>query len=190
MPRMPVLLIIMSFALACADPHGATDVLNAGADGSGGGHRSSATMQFGRDNVGSPFPAPTGHDASYHAIDNISPQNVNIAAGGTVTFNMGTFHQVAIYAPGTVPADIDVTSTVDLFVPSPPAPAPDLVVAIPGFIIDDPANRIATSPFSFFGPMTWTSPPGTFDQPGRYLVICTVVPHFVSAKMYAWVTVR
>jgi hypothetical protein len=38
--------------------------------------------------------------------------------------------------------------------------------------------------------MSWTSPAGTFDQPGTYLVICAIVPHFVEAKMYAWVVVK
>jgi hypothetical protein len=38
--------------------------------------------------------------------------------------------------------------------------------------------------------MSWTSPAGTFDEPGKYLIVCTVVPHFTLAKMYAWVVVR
>ncbi|CAN5840699.1 hypothetical protein BH23GEM9_BH23GEM9_03540 [soil metagenome] len=188
MKRMTALLLAAAIGFGCAETQVPTDAA-AGSD-EGGNRQLEATMQFGRDQVGSPFPPPSGHDRSFHAIDNIVPQNVNIGAGGTVTFNMGTFHKVAIYAPGTVPADIDISLTAHLFLPSPPAPAPDLIVVIPNFLIDDPTNRIAVSPMSFFGPMTWTSPPGTFAQPGRYLVICQVVPHFVEANMYAWVTVR
>ena len=29
-----------------------------------------------------------------------------------------------------------------------------------------------------------------FESPGRYLVICTLLPHFVGAKMYGWVIVK
>jgi plastocyanin len=31
---------------------------------------------------------------------------------------------------------------------------------------------------------------GTFDKPGRYLVICTTDLHFIFAEMYGWVTVK
>lgn len=145
-----------------------------------------AVISFGRDDVGSPFPPPSGHDRSFHAIDKVRPRQVNLAAGGMVTFEMGTFHQVAIYAPGTEPKDIDVSSTIDL---TAPPPAPPGTVIIPDFLIDDPTNRLALGPFSF-APMGWDSPAGTFDAPGTYLVICTVVPHFTISKMYAWVTVK
>lgn len=149
-------------------------------------HAATAVISFGRDDVGSSFPPPSGHDRSFHAIDKVRPRQVNLAAGGTVTFQMGTFHQVAIYAPGTAPEDIDVSSTIDL---TAPPPAPPGTVIIPDFLIDDPTSRLARGPFSF-APMDWNSPAGTFDTPGTYLVICTVVPHFTGAKMYAWVTVK
>lgn len=143
---------------------------------------SHATVSFGRDDVGSAFPPPSGHDASFHAKDKIRPHVVQIRAGGTVTFEMGTFHQVTIYDHGTEPEDIDVSTTIDL-------EAPPGTVIIPDFLIDDPTNRIEVGPFSF-EPMSWTSSEGTFDEPGTYLVICRVVPHFVDANMYAWVVVR
>jgi hypothetical protein len=149
-------------------------------------HAATAVISFGRDDVGSPFPPPSGHDGSFHARDKVRPRQINLALSGTVTFQMGTFHQVAIYAPGTEPEDIDVGSTIDI---TAPPPAPPGTVIIPGFLIDDPANRLALGPFSF-APMDWDSPAGTFATPGTYLVICTVVPHFTGAKMYAWVTVK
>jgi len=149
-------------------------------------HATTAVISFGRDDVGSPFPPPTGHDQSLHAIEKVRPRNTNLAPGGTVTFQMGTFHQVAIYAPGTEPEDIDVTQTIDL---TAPPPAPPGTVIIPNFLIDDPTNRLAQGPFSF-APMAWDSPAGIFDTPGTYLIICNVVPHFTLAKMYAWVTVK
>jgi hypothetical protein len=145
-----------------------------------------AVVSFGRDDVGSKFPPPSGHDRSFHAKDNVRPQTVHISAGGSVTFQMGTFHSVAIYEPGIEPSDIDRSITVDL---TAPPPAPPGTVIIPDFLLDDSTGRIAVGPFSF-APMIWTSPPGAFAAPGTYLIICRVVPHFVEAKMYAWVVVR
>ena len=145
-----------------------------------------AVVSFGRDDVGSSFPPPSGHDQSFHAKDNIRPQVVHIAAGGSVTFQMGTFHQVAIYDAGTQPSDIDASIRADL---TAPPPAPPGTVIIEDFLIDDATDRLAVGPFSF-APMSWTSPPGTFDTPGTYLLICRVVPHFLGANMYAYVVVR
>lgn len=97
---------------------------------------------------------------------------------------MGTFHGVAIYAPGTTPEDIEVSDATlkDVDVPFPPFVLED-------FIIDDPENRIVMGPLSAEA-MQWTAPAGTFDEPGRYLVICYVTPHFTEAKMYAYIDVR
>lgn len=150
----------------------------------GQGIPSQVTVEFGRDNVGSPFPPPDGHDASGHARDKMFPRTVVLASGGSVTFKMGTVHQVAVYSPGTEPSDIVIS----------PATLEDVTmefgVFIPNFRINDPTNRIALgSPQSLF-PSEWTTPPGTFDQPGLYLVICTTVPHFAAANMYAWVRVK
>jgi hypothetical protein len=146
----------------------------------------SATLTFGRSGVGSPFPPPSGHDASGHAYDKILPHVVNIAAGGSVTINIGPFHAAAVYDAGTRPEDISLDPSVldDLAVPFPPGVLPD-------FIINDPTNRIAQGPpLDPAAPVTWTTPAGTFDTPGRYLVICVVVPHFANAKMYAYVNVH
>lgn len=143
---------------------------------------SNAVMTFGRTGVGSPFPAPLGHDNSIHAYDKVLPQLVNISAGGSVTFNILPIHAVAIYDDGTRPSDITLS----------PATLDDLVlgpVTLPDFVINDPANRIAQGPAPLFAG-SWTTPPGTFDEPGTYLVICVIVPHFVEAKMYAYVKVH
>jgi plastocyanin len=182
-------LVLVGGLLACQDAPTSVDRSpDRGLDARvvGAGIPDNAVVSFGRDDVGSPFPPPSGHDASGHARDNIRPNVVNIRAGGSVTFEMGTFHQVAIYDQGIGPGDIDVSATVDL---TAPPPAPPGGVIIPDFIIDDAGGRLALSGFSF-APMTWTSPPGTFDTPGKYLVICAVVPHFVEANMYAWVVVK
>jgi hypothetical protein len=58
--------------------------------------------------------------------------------------------------------------------------------------IEDPEGRVALGPPQpppGAEEIEWTTPPGTFDEPGRYLVICTTRVHFVEAKMYGWVIV-
>lgn len=141
----------------------------------------SATIVFGRETVGSPFPPPDGHDASTHAKDSMVPRTVVIAQGGSVTFEIGPFHRAAIYDSGTLPGDIDISATVDLVAPFP----------IPGFVIDDPTNRLAVA---WADPtvlnVTETDWTYVFNTPGRYLVICTTVPHFVDNDMYGWVIVK
>jgi plastocyanin len=143
-----------------------------------------AMVRFGDHDAGSPFDPADGHDASYHAMDKIVPRNSVISAGGEVTFMVSPFHQVAIYEAGTSHKDIEVSPTTltDLVLPFPPFLLPD-------FIIDDPNNRVALSPF-MFGMEEWTSPAGTFDTPGKYLIICTTAPHFIFADMYGWITVK
>lgn len=147
------------------------------------GFGSTATMAFGTKDVGSPFDPAEGHDASGHAVDRVRPRIVSIGVGGSVTFEIGPFHQVSIYEAGTETGDIDVSLVENLTAP----------FFIPNFLINDPDDRLAANQLSTtlsFVPSTWTSPPGTFDTPGRYLVFCRVFPHFVFAKMYGWVIVK
>ena len=148
------------------------------------GYPDEVVISFGRDDVGSPFPPPDPHDQSFHAKDKIRPRLVHLAAGGNVVFDMGTFHGVAIYEPGTTPADIEISPATleNLDVPFPPFVLED-------FVIDDPDGRVALGPMSF-APMQWSPAADTFDEPGRYLVICYVLPHFVGAKMYSYIDVR
>jgi hypothetical protein len=142
-------------------------------------------VEFGRDNVGSPFPPPSGHDQSGHATDKIVPKVVNIPVGGSVKYEIYPFHAVAIYAPGTEPEDIEVSPATLRDVSLPCVP-----VALEDFLIDDPENRIVTGPPHSCEEQEWTTPAGTFDTPGRYLVICTTTPHFVEMNMWGWVVVR
>jgi plastocyanin len=147
----------------------------------GGNSPDSATIQFGNDGVGSHFPPPSGHDASGNGRDNLIPRTVVIDKGGTVTFKMGFsgVHQVAIYAPGTDPDSIRTTPQ---FLTSggrgcPPVP-----------LINDPQNRIAVvgTQACSGGSSTLTF---TFKTAGKFLVICTFLPHFQTG-MYGWVEVR
>lgn len=142
-----------------------------------------ATVQFGIDSHGSPFPPPDEHDASGHARDKVYPREVVIARGGDVTFQLALVHQVAVYEPGTRPADIRIDATTLEDVNLGP-------FTIPNFRINDPSHRIVLGTPQVLFETEWTTPPGTFDQAGRYLVICTTLPHFASSNMYGWVTVK
>jgi plastocyanin len=147
-----------------------------------------AHVHFGDENAGSPF--PPDHDRSFHATDKMVPRTVVISQGGSVTFNTTPPHQIAIYKPGTLPEDINLHPDFleDLVLPSPPFP-PNTI--IPDILIDDPVGRVVLGPDpDFFGHVEWTTPAGTFDEPGRYLVICTILPHFAEADMYGWVIVK
>ncbi len=98
-----------------------------------------------------------------------------IAEGGTVTFNVPAgVHQIAIYAPGTRPENINTAALTPLC----PGPAPRL--------INDPVNRVALITHACGS--AWQAQ-YTFNTPGRYLVICAFLPHF-QVGMYGWVEVR
>jgi hypothetical protein len=92
-------------------------------------------------------------------------------------------HQVSIYQPGIKFEDIVPTGAEALVAPF---PAPDfLILATDGLIASDNLTTALT-----FGTSEWQSPPGTFDEPGKYLVLCRVAPHFFLAHMHGYVTVK
>lgn len=140
-----------------------------------------ATVQFGQEHVADGIP-PVGHPGSsaHHAVDSLVPRTVVIAAGGTVTFELpvGSVHQVAIYEDGTTPEDIDVSAVVPQGAGCPPVP-----------LINDGVGRIA-----LLGAQPCAGGPTevsyTFNAPGRYLVICTFLPHLTDTDMYGWVIVE
>lgn len=141
-------------------------------------------VEFGSEHSGSPFAPQLGHDRSTHAADKLVPRTVTIPVGGSVTYEVYAFHRAAVYRPGITVEDIDTgpASLNDVTVPCVPQTLPD-------FDIDDPEGRLAWSPPQSCAKVEWTTPPGTFDQPGRYLVVCTTVPHFRSG-MTGWVIVQ
>lgn len=172
-------------AVACSDVSGplALDDLEPSLARAGAppGFPLHVTITFGRDHVGTTFFPPGEHDASFHAKDKITPRVTHLAAGGEVTFDMASFHGVAIYRPGTKPADIEVSDqTLEDFSGG--------GLFIPNFLINDDNGRlerldVSTEP-------TQMTVSGIFNEPGRYLVICYVTPHFVDAGMYAYIDVR
>jgi hypothetical protein len=137
-----------------------------------------AEVHFGTDETGSPFP-PAQHDQSFHSFDKLFPRTVVIQRGGSVTYEIYPCHQPAVYEPGTKPEDIDVSLT-----------EPIGVAICPPDRINDPTGRLALAPPQTTVEAEWTTPPGTFDEPGVYLVICTTFVHFRFANMYGWVIVQ
>jgi plastocyanin len=143
-------------------------------------------MQFGQVHAGSPFPPDSGHDRSGNAHDNLVPRTVVIGTGGTVTFMVpANVHQIAIYEPGTEPEDIDTSDLTTLNAYAgcvgPPFVNAPLVIDV-----TDDANLEAHYPVPCF---TEAQIAHTFDAPGRYLVLCSFLPHF-ELSMYGWVIVR
>jgi plastocyanin len=101
------------------------------------------------------------------------PSPVKARVGDTVSFIISGFHNVQIYGPGVQPTDIDRTK-VQVTAPFPP-------------IIDDPDQRL----YRGLDPRTETSQDRVevvgFNTPGRYLVICGVLPHFFDPATNSFV---
>jgi hypothetical protein len=104
------------------------------------------------------------------------PHEAKIKAGGTVNFVIAGFHHVLVYAPGTRPQDINAAMTVPVTVP----PGPPL--------INDPTNRVYRGLDPSLLPQDRVEMV-QFANPGLYLVICGVQPHFVNDDMYGFVNV-
>jgi hypothetical protein len=162
-----------------------------------GGHRpllgtlASATVSFGAWPVGT-VEEPVDRTVTPLApiapnVHALLPKVVTIKQGGAVNFVIAGFHQVAVYAPGTKPEDINTT----LLLPIPGAP-PQVG------LINDPKNRI----FNGLDPRLLSPAPPSqpnllsqdrvevvgFAKRGSYLVICSVNVHFVDG-MFGWVRV-
>jgi plastocyanin len=120
---------------------------------------------------GNPPGGPNDRTKNHHVL---TPFNAQIKPGGAVCFVISGFHQPTIYQPGTRPEDIN----------------PNLVVAgsVPP-LIDDPNGRV----FRGVDPRTVAQDRTenvTLYEPGMYLVICAVQPHFVADNMHGYITVQ
>jgi plastocyanin len=141
------------------------------------GPLSNATVSFGSWMTSPPLdrvlasPPPANHHE-------LVPQIAKIKVGGTVNFIIAGLHQVIVYDDGTQPADIDITLL------SPPAPG---TMFPPN--INDPDRRIyrGLDPRVLF-PTLDRVEVVHFADPGTYLVICGVLPHFQEG-MYGYVRV-
>ena len=144
----------------------------------------SATVGFGGwmtdftpplDRFTSPLPPPP---SNHH---DLIPQTAKIKAGGYVNFVISGLHIISIYDNGTKPGDLDLGNLVPLGGPLPP-------------VINDPNRRLYRGP----NPVIAPGPPPVIDldrvevvhfaNPGTYLVICAILPHF-NEGMYGYVRV-
>jgi plastocyanin len=147
-----------------------------------GNQKASVTVSFGAGlNTAQP-----GNPANHHVL----PRTIEIKAGGTVNFVVAGFHQIFVYLPGTGPEDI-----------VPPAFPPNLFInqlTNTYYVGINPFNPTMGPPGGA-NPGTPPAPPGidnglnrtesvSFAEPGTYLVICNVTPHF-NDGMYAFVKV-
>ena len=145
--------------------------------------KTSVTVAFGGglNNVGTA--------ANHHVL----PRTIEVQAGGVVHFVVSGFHQILVYTPGTGVEDIQI----------PPSPAglflndftPEntyyLGLNPANMMIPGGGNPIPTSPKVNLAIRTNTGnrvESVGFAEPGLYLVICNIIPHFQDG-MYAWVRV-
>jgi plastocyanin len=128
------------------------------------GPLSNATVSFGSWMTTPPldrFPNNNPITANHHEL---IPQVAKIKAGGTVNFIISGFHHVLVYDDGTQPGDIDTTITI-----SPTNGGPPLIA--------DPDRRIYRGLDPSLFPQDRVEVVN-FANPGTYLVMCGVLPHF------------
>ena len=97
-----------------------------------------------------------------------------IQAGGSIAFIIAGFHLLLIYDHGTKADEINVNALYPEFNP-------------PG-LIDDPRKRIYRGLDPRVNPQDRVELV-TFANPGTYLVMCGVRPHFVNDDMFAYIKV-
>ena len=135
-----------------------------------------ATVSFGQWMSSPPldrFPNFQGSPTTnVHAL---SPNVVTIKAGGSVNFIVSGLHNIAIYDDGTQPGDINIGATIPA-TGIPPVP-----------LINDPEGRIYRGLDPTLQPSDRVEVVN-FAEPGVYLVICGVLPHFTGG-MYGYVRV-
>jgi hypothetical protein len=118
------------------------------------------------------FPNLNPIAANHHEL---IPRVAKIKAGGTVNFIVAGFHHILVYDDGTRPEQINVNMTVPPTNGGPP-------------LINDPNRRLYRGLDPSLFPQDRVEVVH-FDEPGTYLVICGVRPHFVNDNMYGFVRV-
>lgn len=174
-------------ALASAAPSRAQDQTSKndehehGGNGPMHGSHANAVVNFGQWKTdppldrypNAPLPPPTNNHQ-------LLPARVTIKAGGSVSFIISGLHQILVYGPGVKPTDINTT------VPT-GAATTGVPLGVP--MVNDPNNRIYRGP----DPSLLTSLDRVesvhFPHPGRYLVICGILPHFLEG-MFGYVVVK
>jgi hypothetical protein len=142
--------------------------------------------------------AQPGNPANHHVI----PDTIRVNVGDVVNFSVAGFHIIRVYGNGVKLSDVKAEIPDECEVnPLPPATFPPQCGAPPVPVVSAGAlsvyyqgiNPLVSPqpgpPFAMASAATNRVEPVSFLAPGRYLVICAVLPHF-NDRMYAWVEVR
>jgi hypothetical protein len=119
------------------------------------------------------FPNSSPAAANHHPV---LPHVVTIKAGGSVAFMISGLHHLLVYGPGTQPEEVSSAVVIN-GAGSPPAPP----------LVNDPINRVYRGLDPGLFPRDRVEVVH-FPEPGRYLAICGVLPHFISG-MFGYVKV-
>jgi plastocyanin len=148
--------------------------LAASGEDAGDAHRQAVTVSFGAGlNTAQP-----GNAANHHIL----PHVIQVRRGGVVNFVVAGLHQIMVYFPGVTPETIAVPPPTSFFINDnnnlyyrgiAPAGGPP------------PATAATVNPSNAENRVESVS----FSEPGDYLVICNVRPHFLDG-MHAVVQVR
>jgi hypothetical protein len=187
--------IVMKLPIAVLAAASACVLLPATADDRGEGpERRVVTVAFGAGlNTAQP-----GNPDNHHVI----PDTIRVNVGDVVNFTVSGFHIIRVYGNGVslsaVKAEIPDECEVNPLPPAtfpPQCGAPPVPVVSAGSLsvyyqgINSLVSPQPGPPFALPSPAINRVEPVSFLQPGRFLVICAVLPHF-NDKMYAWVEVR
>jgi hypothetical protein len=142
--------------------------------------------------------AQPGNPANHHII----PDTIRINVGDIVNFTVAGLHYIRVYGNGVRLSDVKAPIPDECEVnPVPPATFPPQCGAPPVPLVSAGTLTVYYEgispfvspqpgpPFAQASAATNRVEPVTFLQPGRYLAICAILPHF-NDKMYAWVEVR
>jgi hypothetical protein len=136
-----------------------------------------ATVSFGQWNTSPPLDRFPNNSPITGNVHKLIPFETKIKAGGTINFIISGFHLVTVYGPGTEFEDINGSLTAAI--PGAPAGFPP--------VVNDPANRVYRG-LSPFGLPQDRIEAVNFAEPGRYLAVCTFVPHFID-RMFGYIRV-
>jgi plastocyanin len=153
--------------------------------------------------------AQPGNPANHHVL----PGVIKVEAGDVVNFVVSGLHIIRVFDKGVSLRDVKNAIPAECLVNPPagtPVPASCASVLLPGLPVPVLAATTTVPATSlglplFYSGLNALTPPATppfatfstdqnrveavsFSTPGRYLVICGVLPHF-NDGMYAWIEV-
>jgi hypothetical protein len=186
---------------------GLTAALSIGLAGALGASTAGAADPNGRNVVTVAFgaglnTAQPGNSANHHIL----PKQIDVEAGDVVSFVVGGLHIIRAYSPGVrlrditdqipdecevnpVPSAADAPQCYFGNVASPVAVIPSFGLSVYYEGINPLAAPPPAPPFAQASAAVNRVESVSFLKPGRYLVICAVLPHF-NDRMIAWVEVH